>query len=187
MANGQFIIPGSPSEVQSLEPQQYTPEAQPAVFAFIKDINGRLESYRDTAVAIEEAKRPWLKSMKSLVLTPKPYRAELIDRESVIGGRRFQKQDPEHDVRFWEEGGEWFFGYSDGKGVTLNDSTIHYEIYDDHIKKSYQGRVVPFANGELEVFTQAVQSYEHDVVHELYPFDEAIQELLDKYNLDEAA
>ena len=73
--------------------------------------------------------------------------------------------------------GEWFFGYIDGKNIKLTDSTIHYEIFDDHIKKSYRGAIIPFAPGELEILLQAIQSYEHDVVHELYPLDETIQEL----------
>ena len=160
-----------------LDAQHYTAETQPAPFHFIKEIEDRLDSYRYTAIEIEEAKRPWLKSMKSLILAPKPLMAEFIEKESKIGGHILQKQDPAHDLRFWSEGHEWFFGWSDGKGVSISNSAVHYQVSDFSIQKSYQGRVVPFTVGEDTYFINAVQAYENAVRHELYPFDDAIVEL----------
>jgi|GEM_PF-6562450 len=206
MANGQFTIPeafrqpapepdrnyeAQQTEAFSVQPdiQQSTPETHPTPFHFIKEIEDRLDSYRYTAIEIEEAKRPWLKSMKSLILAPKPIMAELIEKESIIGGQLLQKIDSHHELRFWSEGHEWFFGWTDGKGVTITNSAVHYQVTDSHIQKSYQGRIVPFAPGEEEYFINAVQAYEHAVMHELYPFDEALIELMAKsdYNIDDLA
>jgi hypothetical protein len=192
MANGQFIIPGSLLEAEkapeaSIQPDPQpsdliaaaplTPEVQPTQFGFIKDIETRLDSYRETALAIEATKRPWLRSMKSLVLTPKPPLAELIEKESIIGGSLFQKQEPQHELRFWSEGQEWFFGWTNGKDVSITNSTVHYQVSDSHIQKLYQGRVADFAPGEQAHFIQAVTAYEKAVVQQLYPFDQVIQEL----------
>jgi hypothetical protein len=202
MANGQYTIPGAfqePTPQLSSEAEQFagsstrpateqrTPETQPAPFHFIKEIENRLDSYRYTAIEIEEAKRPWMKSIKSLILAPKPIMAELIEKESKIGGRILQKQDPAHDLRFWSESHEWFFGWSDGKNVSIVDSAVHYQVSDFNIQKSYQGRVVPFTPGEDMYFVNAVQAYEHAVMHELYPFDEALVELSAKDDYDLAA
>jgi hypothetical protein len=176
MANGQYVIPEAESTPQP-DVLISAPELQPTPYGFIKAIEGRLDSYRETALAIEDTKRPWLRSMKSLVLTPKPPLAELIEKESIIGGRLFQKQEETHDLRFWCEGREWFFGYNSGKDVSIVDTTVHYAVSDDSIEKLYQGRVAPLTPGEHEHFVEAVQKYETAVVHELYPFDEVIQEL----------
>jgi len=204
MANGQYIIPAAFQEPAAPEPQpqpepsyeaqqaaafsarldaqQYTPETQPAAFQFIKDIENRLDSYRYTAIEIEEAKRPWLKSMKSLILSPKPLMAEFIEKESKIGGRLLQKQDSKHELRFWSEGHEWFFGWTDGKAVSIADSAVHYQVSPTNIQKSYQGGVVPFTPGEGAHFVNAVQAYEHAVRHELYPVDDT---LVDLYTADD--
>ncbi len=192
MANGQFIIPETPSttpteptyETQQAEAfsahidaQHYTPETQPGMYHFVKEIETRLESYRETAVAIEENKHKWLRAVKSLVTTPKPIVSELIESESKIGGMLFQRQYPHHDIRFWEKDGGWFCGYSDGAKVKLEDSTIHYEFSEYAIQKMYQGRTIPFVPGEETNLLNAVREFEHAVVHELYPFEEALQEL----------
>jgi hypothetical protein len=192
MANGQFIIPETPPELTSaptyetqqtetfsaqLDAQRYTPETQPGMYHFVKEIEARLESYRETAVAIEESKHKWLRSMKSLIITPKPILPELIESESKIGGMLFQRQHPSHDIRFWEKDGGWFCGYSDGANVKLEDSTIHYEFSDTNIEKMYRAKTVPFVPGEESNLLKAVKEFEHAVVHELYPFDDALLEL----------
>lgn len=182
MANGQFVISGIHAEAEQAPvvpdvQQQFTPEVQPAPYTFVKDIEARLESYRETAVAIEGTKHKWLKSVKSIVLTPKPVIAELIEKESKIGGRLFQKQEPTHDLRFWEKDGGWYCGYSDGANVKLEDSTIHYEFTHDTVEKLYQGRPTPFVPNEKENLIHATQAFEQAVVHELYPLDETLQEL----------
>jgi len=210
MANGQYTIPEAfrkPEPQPELQPQpqpnyeaqqaaafsarldtqQYTPETHLQPFRFIKEIEDRLDSYRYTAIEIAEAKRPWLRSMKSLILAPKPLMAEYIEKESKIGGHLLQKQDTSHELRFWSEGHEWFFGWSDGKDVSIVDSAVHYQVTDSYIQKSYQGRIVPFASGEEEYFTNAVQAYEHAVRHELYPFDDALVELTAKEDFKLAA
>jgi hypothetical protein len=201
MADAQYAIPeafrnpqsqpeqtpeAKPAAAFSLQPdaQLSTPETHPKPFHFIKEIENRLDSYRYTAIEIEESKRPWLKSMKSFIIAPKPLMAELIDKEAVIGGRLLQKADPTHDLRFWSEGHEWFFGWTDGKGVSIVDSAVHYQVTDTSIQKSYQGHLTPFTPGEETYFINAVQAYEHAVMHELYPFDEALIELMAKNEYD---
>jgi hypothetical protein len=192
MANGQFTIPESQPttpvepiyEAQQtaafsarMDARQYTPETQPTAYHFVKEIEARLESYRASAIAIEESKHKWLRSVKSLIITPKPIMAELIESESKIGGMLFQKQYPHHDIRFWEKDGGWFCGYSDGAKVKLEDTTIHYDFTDTAIQKMYQGRTLPMVPGEESNLLNAVREFEHAVVHELYPFDEALLEL----------
>jgi hypothetical protein len=199
MANGQYTIPESlrasepevfsDQPVEAIEVQQtadvapqpeiqsYAPELQPSNFTLVSQIKARLDSYRDTAITIEESKHKWLKSMKALVLTPKPISAELTEKESIIGGRIFQKPDSKLDVRFWEKDGGWFYGYTDGKNIKLEDTTIHYEFGPNGVEKLYQGRSVPFVPGEEAHLILAIQTFEHNVVHELYPIDDVLQEL----------
>jgi hypothetical protein len=181
------VVPPQPEVLPHTEAPQVSPEINVGPFRFIKDIEDRLDSYRFTAIEIEEAKRPWLKSIKSMVISPKPLLAELIDKESKIGGRLLQKQDQTHNLEFWSEGHEWFFGWSDGKNKKIENTTVHYQVTDSFIQKSYQGRIVPFTPGEETYFINAVQAYENAVRHELYPFDEALVELSAKDDFGLAA
>ncbi len=196
-SNGRYVIPGAPQEPTyetqqaaafsaRLDTQQYTPEINYGPYHSLMEIAKRLESYRETAVEIEQSRHGWLKAAKSFVIAPKPILAELIEKESIIGGRLFQKINPTDEPRFVCEGGEWFY-WPNGKDTSAVESALHYEVEENTIQKSFHGRVTPLTLGELETFVQATREYEHAVAHELYPFDEVLQELLTKNDLDLAA
>jgi len=208
MADAQFAIPEAfrkpepqPQPEQTYEAQQtaafsayldskqYTPETQPQAYHFVKEIEDRIDSYRYTAIEIEEAKRPWLRSLKSLVIAPKPLLSEFIERESIIGGQLLQKVDAAHDLRLWYATKDWFFGWSDGKVVMMVDSAVRYQFTDEQVYKSYQGRPIPFTEGEEARLLSVIPSYEAAVRHILYPFDDALIELNSKsdYDFDDLA
>jgi hypothetical protein len=192
MANAQYSIPESflnPEPAPSFEAQQadtfsaqldaqyYTPEAMPSTYGYVKEVCARLNSYRNTQIALEEKRHKKLKAVKALVMTPKPVLAELIEKESVIGGKMFAKPAENIENRFWEQDGGFYYGFTDGKNIKLEDTVIHYEFSDEAIEKLYQGRPVPLVPHEEENITEAIMTFEQRVMHELYPFDEVIQEL----------
>jgi hypothetical protein len=192
MANAQYSIPESflnsepaPSfEAQQadafsaqLDAQHYTPESMPSTYGFVKDVSARLNSYRNTQIALEEKQHRKLKAVKALVITPKPVLAELIEKESVIGGKMFAKPAENIENRFWEQNGGFYYGYTDGKNIKLEDTVLHYEFSDETIEKLYQGRSIPLVPHEDENVIKSILTFEQQVMHELYPFDEVIQEL----------
>lgn len=185
MANGQYTIPQNAEQPQSaavfssqLDVLQYTPESQPQAFASLKTISERLDSYRTTAVAIEQKNRPWLKAATAFIITPKPILAELIEKESIVIGKLVQKQYSEQQNRVWVQDGDLFYGYVDKKNnISLHQTTIHYEFDNNEPKKSFQGKRVPFVAGESDNLAQLIPLIEPTVLHELYTVDEALQEL----------
>ena len=218
MANGQYTIPGGFSEpapqpitqTQQTESPFVQPVAQPETplfvepivaaeqlatpertygrYHFVKETEDHLDSYRYTAIEIEEAKpKGLLAAAKLLMMTPKPAMSDLIEKEKEIGGRLLKKENQTHELGFWSDHHEWFFWWDDGKTKDPENSTIHYQVFEDFIIKSFQGRVAPFADGEEARFLSAVTAYENAVRHELYPFDEALVELSSKDDFNVAA
>lgn len=165
---------------------RYTPESQPEVFRFIKDIESRIESYRETAEAIGAKKPvfyralPRLDSLLPLKKTPFSKKT-LIDKEAVIGGNLFTKRPGTASQRFWYHGrydsrypdqGEWLFESVDTNG---HENVLRILTTGAGIEKLYHGRPVPFTAGEIKTFINATERYE-DAILEEYPVDAALQE-----------
>lgn len=207
MANGQFIIPEGFNEpaplpvIQAQQPeavlyaepqavveQPVTPERPHGRYHFVKETEDHLDSYHYTAIEIEEARsKGLLETLQALVMRPKPAMAVLIEKEKEIGGQLLKKENETHELGFWCDQHEWFFWWDDGKTKDPENSTIHYQVFEDFIIKSFQGRVAPFADGEETRFLSAVRAYENAVRHELYPFDDALVELSSKDDFSLAA
>lgn len=203
MANGQFNTPdsfrGPASEYQEtpsfeaqqtapyliqMDAQQYGPEVLQSPVASIKELtyqlSDRLDSYRGTAEVLEQKHRPWLKAAKGLIIAPKPMLAELIEKESVIIGRLVQKQDPYDENRIWIDKHELFYGFINRKKhISLEDTTVRYYFNDyNRFIKLFNGKDIPFVQGEIENLAGLLPMIEHSVMHELYPIDEAIDDLM---------
>jgi len=203
MANGQFNIPdsfrdstperqNSPSyETQQVAPyliqmdaQRNGPEVLQSPVASIKELtdqlSDRLDSYRSTAEVLEQSKRPWLKAAKGLIIAPKPILAELIEKESIIIGKLVQKQGPHQENRIWIQNRELFYGFIDKKNhISLDKTTVRY-YFNAHNRyiKLFNGKDIPFVQGEIENLAGLLPMIEHSVMHELYPLDEAIDDLM---------
>jgi len=203
MSNGQFNIPDSfrgptpelqntPSyETQQVAPyliqmdaQHYGPEVLQTPVASIKELtdqlSDRLDSYRATAEVLERRNRPWLKAAKGLIIAPKPMLAELIEKESIIIGKLVQKQGPHQENRIWIQNRELFYGFVDKKNhITLEETTVRYyfNMHNRYIKL-FNGKDIPFVRGEIENLAGLLPMIEHSVMHELYPIDEAIDDLV---------
>ncbi|MDB5162832.1 MAG: hypothetical protein JWO54_764 [Candidatus Saccharibacteria bacterium] len=200
MANEQYTIPDGLFEAEPTadfseqpeiqEVQQYTPEPQSTHFnayEYQQELKSRLYAGRQTAIAMEENKHKILKAAKAIIIKPKPILAELIEAESKIGGRPWKiieikrkeksKKAEEMDYRLWEEKGGWFFGYTNGKDIKLEDTTIHYIFKPDSIEKRFHGRTFPMNDGEERTLIQAIQLFDDAVMEELYPIDQALSDL----------
>lgn len=204
MANGQYTIPEAfrkpepqPELQQQPEPnyeaqqsavfsarldaQQSTPENQPLAFSSVGQLSNRLESYQTTVIALEAKRFAWLKAAKALMITPKPMRAELIEKESVIVGSLVRRQAPSQENRIWVHDGDLFYGYADRKhGILLQDTTVRYQFSDEYLEgvmKSFQAKIVPLASGEKENVAAVLGIYESAVVEELYPIDATLMDL----------
>jgi hypothetical protein len=162
------------------ETQPPTPEVKQSVFSSFKPMSERLVSYRNTAIAMEEKKQPWLKAAKALIITPKPILAELIEEESVILGKLVQKESPDQENRVWVLEGDLFYGFSakdKKKNISLDQTTVRYLFNEEYVTKLFFGKSVPFVNGELENLAQLIPLIEPTLLHELYTVDEALEEL----------
>ena len=167
-----------------MDAQQYGPEILQSPVASIKELteqlSDRLDSYRSTAEVLERNNRPWLKAAKALIISPKPVLAELIEKESIIIGKLVQKQSPSQENRIWIHDRELFYGYIDRKNhITLEATTVRY-YFNAHNRfiKLFNGKDLPFVPGEIENLAGLLPVIEHSVMHELYPIDEAIDELV---------
>lgn len=164
--------------LSQFEPQPSNLEAEHSVFDSFKPMSERLVSYRNTAVAIEQNHRPWLKAAKALIITPKPVLAELVEKESIILGRLVQKQSPDQENRVWVHEGDLYYGFRNKKkNILLKDTTVRYQFHKEMPEKLLGGRAVGFANGELENLSQLIPLIEPTLLHEMYPVDEALADL----------
>lgn len=165
--------------LKQFEVQQPSPELKESVFGSFKSMSERLDSYRNTAVAMEEMNRPWLKAAKALIINPKPLLAELIEKESIILGKLVQKQNPNQENRVWVHEGELFYGFADKKNnILLDDTTVHYQ-FDEHgaAWKSFQGNHVPFVSGEYENLARLIPLIEPTLLDGPYTVDGALEDL----------
>lgn len=160
----------------------YTPETQPEAFRYIKEIEARIDSYRETAVAVE-ARRLTLPAtlrylMSGAVGYTKSPLEKVIDKEAVVGGGIFQR--PPHVVsqRFWYQGqhngkGEWYYEAID---TAKQETILHFQTTPTAIEKLVKGASAPFTPGEAEIISLAPTLYERAVLDTLYPIDAVLQD-----------
>jgi len=173
-------------------PVQSTPERMPtAPFQMVKDIEALVDSFRDTAEAIEQAKgrEVSIKYLPISFIRParkhEEIRKDLIDREREIGGRLFAEKNKYY---FWygdkgnspirtEGVADWYIQEitpgNAGEGVIT-----HIETHPNYIKKfNHAGQRVPISLSDLEIFIPAVYHYVHAIM-DIYPFERDRAEVL---------
>ena len=161
-----------------------SPERIQAPFQFVKDIEALVDSFRDTAEAIEQSKGREVKVKYLPVSFIRParkredIRKELIDVERSIGSNLFAEKGKYY---FWygEKGAsairtpdvaDWYIEEivpsNPGSGVVT-----HIETHPHHIKKfNHNGQRVPVTLSDLEVFIPAAYHYVHAIM-DAYPFE----------------
>lgn len=145
----------------------------------IKEVENKLDSAHETALAIEAKSHPWLKTVKSFVLAPKPPLAQMIEKEGVTGGMLINKLMAEQGMtshvqyRFFCENHEWFLYPANDP-----DSAVHYQVTDTEIRKSYRGHLVPLDPGEDVTLRRLAPAYYQAVIEEHYPFEAILTELM---------
>lgn len=161
-----------------------TPERLPvAPFQMVKDIEALVDSFRDTAEAIEQAKGREVKVKYLPISFIRPgrkhddIRKDLVDKERSIGGQLFAEKNKYY---FWygEKGSsairtddvaDWYIQEinpnNNGEGIT------HIETHPHYIKKfNHAGQRVPVSLSDLEIFIPAVYHYVHAIM-DIYPFE----------------
>lgn len=168
-----------------------TPERLRAPFQFVKDIETLVDSFRDTAEAIEQTHGREVKVKYlpvSFVRPPRKredIRRQLIDTERAIGGQLFAEKNKYY---FWygEKGesaiktkdvADWYIEEivpeNPGSGVVT-----HIETHPQYIKKfNHAGHRVPVTLSDLEVFIPAAYHYVHAIM-DVYPFEKDRAEVI---------
>ena len=190
MASDQYKIPGSSAEsplneaLRIADSFQYTPEKQAPAYDALKQLEGRIDSYIDTSLALGGVKKSlWLRAVEPFSLNTKSPVDQVIEKTWRIGGEAFGIKDArfglykrhEHDT---PEKRDWYVSYPDQNGVK-DAISIRYQTTPHSIHKLYAGVEYPFADGEEERFLKAAVIAEKRIRHELSPVDEAIAELLE--------
>ncbi len=186
MANNQFQFPKSYSESDiraQLDAIQYAPvnpEQQRAPYQGIKDIENKIFSYREAALAMnKKAKHSWI---SSLVLKPQTMTIrDLVEEESKLGGEMFGKghrfwlDNKSNSTVFRNEIADWYHTQPNpddpSKPIVLRFQTTPEKIF-----KLYEGREYAPTIQDVEIFTKAIENYTKAVLP-LYPLDQMIDEL----------
>lgn len=197
MVNDQYTIPNSAQESSPLnealriaDAAQYTAESQPAAFEFIKKLENEIDSYRDTAIEMKTGKKTmWSRAIEQFVVNTKSPLDQLIEKESRVGGALYPSVP---DARFWLDkrhesdpagARNWLFSYTNPQSKQLE--AIVYQTTPRTIHKLYSGLERPLSEEEKRNFIQATLGYKAKVRHELYPLDDALEDLgyKDEYDL----
>jgi len=168
---------------------QNSPERRRGPFKFIEQIATLVDSFRDTAVAIEQQKGrevrvPLLPIVIHLPARhPKLIHKDLIEQERVRGGRIFKG-----GYFFWlgdkadspiatKEVHDWFLAPTDG--YSINEAEIiHIESSPDHLLKfNAAGQPLPMTIQDIERFVPAAYHYAQEVL-EIYPFEKDRAEVI---------
>lgn len=180
MANDQFHIPGSEEQplhdaLRIADSLRYTPETQPETFQFIKDMEHRIHSYRETAVAAQPKKAFWLQAIRPFMFVPKSPYEKLVEKEGILGGQLFKKQPDALSQRFWyHDNGDWFYESVKMMNGQKQAATIRFQTTASSIHKLVEGVEQPFTAGEAEEFAQLPALYEKQIL-QLYPINATIQ------------
>jgi|GEM_PF-2000781 len=170
---------------------QSSPERAPAPFQGIKDIEALIDSFRDTAEAIEYTKGREVKLKYMPISFVRPARSHqeirrhLIDTERVIGGQLFAQKNTYY---FWygeknetvprEPGvADWYIEEIT-PGSSNPNIVTHLETHPQYVKKfNHAGQPVPVTLSDLEIFIPATYHYVRAIM-EAYPFEKDRAEVL---------
>ena len=174
---------------------QSTPERnQPAPFHFVKEMEALVDSFRDTAEAIEQKDGREVKVRfipVSFSLAPRSHskiREALMEQEKLVGRNLFADKERYY---FWKgqkgtsihgtsEVDDWYLeetapGMPSGTGVLT-----HIETHPNDIRKfNHQGQPVPLTLSDLEVFVPLTYHYVRGILEmPEYQFDKERAEVI---------
>lgn len=89
---------------------------------------------------------------------------KLVEAESVIGGTLFKKAVGISQQRFWYHQGDWFYETHDAVGPMV----ARYQFVNGQAHKLVEGKLVHFADGELDNLHRMIQLYHDCVYTQLY-------------------
>lgn len=89
---------------------------------------------------------------------------KLVEAESIIGGKLFAKPAGVLEQRFWYHQGDWFYETRDAVGPMV----ARYQLVNGQAHKLVEGKLVHFADGELDNLHQMIQLYRDRVYTQLY-------------------
>jgi len=163
---------------------QQTPERLHAPFQFVKDIEELVDSFRETAEAIEQkdGREVKLKYVPITFWRPARPHEEILkeqkDTERLLSIPLFRDKG-RYCVHYGgkvntpyatPDVGHWYIEEIID-GTLGTGSVTHIETHPQHIKKfNHDGQRVPVTISDLEVFAPLVYHYVHAVI-EAYPFD----------------
>jgi len=107
-----------------------------------------------------------MKFLSLFVSSPRPLEERLIEAESKLGGMIFSPDgNSANGRRFWYFQGDWFFEqYYENIGYQVT----RYQVLENNIHKLFNGREVPFAEGEKQILIQAIKKYHAAVTEQIY-------------------
>ncbi|MGV9001557.1 MAG: hypothetical protein ACOH18_01205 [Candidatus Saccharimonadaceae bacterium] len=170
-----------------------SPERLRSPFQIFTDVQNLVQSFRETAIALEESKGRVVKFWNLPISFVRPPRSrakimtELINNESIVGGQLFAEKNK---YKFWygDKGqsaistpdvGDWYIEEINAEGSGVGVIT-HIETHPNHanpinyVKKfNHDGQWVPVTLSDLEIFVPAVYHYAHAILDgvEAYSFD----------------
>jgi len=191
MVKDQYQIPQNYSEPEiraQIDAIQLSPEVMMAPYQQIKNIEEKIFSYREAALAVEKKPKGWL---GRLVFTQHPQTIQdLIEDESKLGGQLFGEGNKfwldakTNDTVFQNDVADWYH-------VQLNPANpkrptvLRFQTTPHSIHKLYEGREYAPSIQDIETFVKAVQAYDSAILS-LYPLDSTINELQQDIGTDEA-
>lgn len=179
MVNDQYSIPQPTPKSSESAYFQLTPERETGPYWGIKEIESRINSYREAALATQRPPKKWL---GGLVLMPshQPTVASLVEKESEVGGSLFGPGhkfwlDVESTKGFAEGVSDWYH-MQPNPNDPKNPIVLRFQTTANSIHKLYNGIEYAPTVQDLEIFVQAVEAYSRAILP-LYPLDYAIEEL----------
>jgi hypothetical protein len=142
-------------------------ETEPRPYSYHKQLEGRIEQMRAGATEAHLPPKPAMaRILNRFIAKPKsPLEDRLIEHESAIGGRLIPKHDLVATQRFWYYQGDWFLEQIE---IDQTSYVSRYQISEIDAFKLYQGREVPFLDGELKNLLTAVELYHSEIIQNLY-------------------
>jgi hypothetical protein len=89
---------------------------------------------------------------------------QLVEAESLIGGKLFANEPGIIQQRFWYHEGDWFYEAVDAKGAMV----ARYQFSENLVHKLVDGREIAFAEGEKTALIETINRYYTQIQVELY-------------------
>lgn len=170
--NGQFIIPTTQEALaetaRSFEYGSPAPESTRSRIEEYYEIRDKVEQYRQSATEATLPRSTRMRVAEVFNLTPRPLEERLVEEESAIGGKLFQKNEAVVYQRFWYYAKDWFFERLERHASEDVRTVMQYHIDDTGIHKIIDGSEYPIDTEEQTRLLLATEQYERAIQRELY-------------------